>query len=89
MPFLFSTISFPIIILACGHYVRDYNLEGRIEKTFDQHFIGTEKTENCWMNVHEKDGRLLLHTRHLAMCPDATIKDIADKVRDFMKKENI
>ena len=41
------------------------------------------------MNVHEKEGRLLLHTRHLAMCPDTAIKDIADKVREFMKKENI
>ena len=81
--------SFPIVILACGHYIRDYKLEKRITEVFDQNYSGLENNENGWINVHQKDGRILLHTRHLSMCKNAFIDDVAKKVNQLVDISNI
>lgn len=74
--------SFPIVIVACGHYLDMYNID--LEKIFNQKYIRMEKDNKLWLNIHEKDGRLLIHTRHLAMCSNALIDMIADNVQKFL-----
>lgn len=57
--------SFPIVIAACGHYVKDYNIN--LEELFDQKFIEMKPVDKReWINIHRKDNRILIHTRQLS-----------------------
>ena len=57
--------SFPIVIVACGHYVKDYNIN--LEELFDQKFIEMKPVDKReWINIHRKDNRILIHTRQLS-----------------------
>ena len=74
--------SFPIVIVACGRYIGQYNIN--LEQVFDQKYIGEDKDNVGWMHIHENCGRLLIHTRHLVMCSDALMDKIATRVRTFL-----
>lgn len=58
--------SFPIVIMACGHYPHRFGLD--IESTFGVKWSG--KTESVsrgnFYNVHYADGRILIHTRQMS-----------------------
>lgn len=57
--------SFPIVIAACGHYVRDYNIN--LEELFNQKHIEFKPVKkSAWLNIHKKDNRILIHTRQLS-----------------------
>ena len=56
--------SFPIVIAACGHYVKDYNIN--LEDIFNQKYIEPESVKiktGEWINIHRKDNPLaeLIH----------------------------
>lgn len=70
--------TFPIIIVPCCHYIRDYKIN--LEETFNQKFQRTDD-DGEWINVHRNGDRVLLHTRHLSMCSDRLIEKIASYIK--------
>ncbi len=78
---------FPVIIMAAGHYLRDYKLD--IEKTFNVKFDGNRGNDKEWINLHYGNDynspRLLMHTRHFAgSISDDYIVRIADFIHDII-----
>lgn len=76
--------SFPIVIAACGHYVKDYNIN--IEETFNQKWIKPTDSINKgeWINFHQKDNRILIHTRQLSWCSKKLIQCIAEYCKPYI-----
>ena len=74
--------SFPIVIAACGHYVKDYNIN--LEDIFNQKYIEPEsvKIKREWINIHRKDNRILIHTRQLS---NAFSFELIERIADFCK----
>ena len=71
---------FPIVIVACGHYVRDYNIN--LEKIFKVKWDGnTINVGNKWINVHTSQNRVLIHTNQLSMISEELITQIAETVK--------
>ena len=69
-----------IIIVACGHYVRDYNFD--LEKIFKVKWNGnTINVGNKWINVHTSQNRVLIHTNQLSMISEELITQIAKTVK--------
>lgn len=69
--------TFPIVIVPCGHYIRDYKIN--LEETFNQSYQRTDD-DGEWINVHRNGDRILLHTRHLSMCSNKLIEQIANHI---------
>lgn len=84
--------SFPIIIIASGHYSRDFDFD--IQKTFDVEW--TKKTipvGKSWINIHYstniENKRLLIHTRQLSTSVETElITKISNLIKDFLKDLN-
>ena len=82
---------FPVVIIAAGHYVRDYgiNIIGTKEnKRFDVVYKGNIG-KSGWINLHESSDsrRLLLHTKHFAAAiSDDYIREIAELARPCKTK---
>ncbi|MFY8187829.1 MAG: hypothetical protein ACOVLC_07700 [Flavobacterium sp.] len=79
--------SFPVVIIASGHYPRKYNFN--IEQIFDVDFIEIRETKikKAWYNVHySKDGkRLLIHTRQLSTSvPSELIDDLGNIIKKHL-----
>ena len=79
--------SFPIVIAACGHYVKDYNIN--LEDIFNQKYIEPESVKiktGEWININRKDNRILIHTRQLSnsFSPEL-IKCIADYCKPYIE----
>ena len=86
--------SFPIIIMCCGHYVRDY--EVKPNELFNVPFWGEKQDVNReWINYHCIKGnkpKLLLHTKHLTargLKANDYIAEIAKLCRQFKDENNI
>lgn len=80
--------NFPVIILASGHYSRDYDFN--IEDVFDVKFIGETKTiGKSWYNLHfsSDNKRILIHTRQLStsVSNDLTLS-ISNEIKKFLSK---
>ena len=73
--------SFPIIIIACGHYVRQYkdiiDLQKLFEVKWDERTI---EVENNWYNLHKGNNKILIHTNQLSM-------NISNQLLDEIAKE--
>lgn len=73
--------SFPIIIIACGHYVRQYkdiiDLQKLFEVKWDERTI---EVENNWYNLHKGNNKTLIHTNQLSM-------NISNQLLDEIAKE--
>lgn len=80
--------SFPVVIIASGHYPRDHNFD--IEKTFKVDYIGnTTKVGNSWYNLHHSkdDKRLVIHTRQLSNgVTNDLVNAISNEVKSFLLK---
>lgn len=81
--------SFPVVIIASGHYSRDFSFD--IEDVFDVEYIG-KPTEigNSWYNLHHsKDGskkRLLIHTRQLSTSVSSELtKELSTVIKNFLE----
>lgn len=86
--------SFPIVIMANSHYVRDYKIN--ICKLFDVEYEGKPRivndNKNQWYNIHinEKTPKLVIHTRQLSSnITDDLLKEIALSVQNFRIKFKI
>jgi len=78
--------SFPVVIIAAGHYPVDFNFN--IEEIFDVKWIGeTTKVGNAWYNIHfnEDKTRILIHTRQLSTSvSNDLIEAISVKISNFL-----
>lgn len=86
--------NFSIIIMCCGHYVRDY--EVKPNELFNVPFWGEKQDVNReWINYHCIKGnkpKLLLHTKHLTargLKANDYIAEIAKLCRQFKDENNI
>lgn len=82
--------NFPIIIAACGHYPKVYNID--LENIFQVKW--DRKTQKrFWIHIHrEKENaspKLLIHTNQLSMVPDQLIIDITKVVKAFAETYSI
>ena len=79
---------FPVVIIAAGHYVRDYEID--IIGTFDVVYKG-DIGKSGWINLHESSDsrRLLLHTKHFAAAiSNDYIKEIAEFASPYIERPN-
>lgn len=84
---------FEIIILACGHYPKEYNFN--IENTFNVkwHEPTIELSKGNWYNIHydtnNEKSRLVIHTRQFSNgISTDLIVEIANKCRDFINNDS-
>ena len=76
---------FPVVILAVGHYPRNYSFD--IEEIFDVDFRASNRNGSDWWNLHyNRSGspRMLIHTRQFSMVSDAFVEGTADLCRRFV-----
>lgn len=82
--------NFPIIIAACGHYPKVYNID--LENIFQVKWDGKTQ-KRFWIHIHrEKENaspKLLIHTNQLSMVPDQLIIDITKVVKAFAETYSI
>lgn len=71
--------NFPIIIVACGHYVKQFDI--KLNELFKIPYIKMEYDKNdVWINLHKSiDNKVLLHTQHLT-ARGLKINDYIDKI---------
>ena len=81
---------FPIIIVASGHYVRDFKRLNDLTKVFsDFCHVDKVKDELGWRNIHyNKDhNRILVHAKHFASAiKDSYLSQIAKLCSEVLKK---
>lgn len=80
--------SFPIIIIACGHYVRQYkdiiDLQKLFEVKWDERTI---EVENNWYNLHKGNNKILIHTNQLSMnISNQLLDEIANECQPLFKR---
>jgi hypothetical protein len=78
--------TFPVVILASGHYPSIYNFD--IEKIFGVTFKKTIPIGKSWYNLHysEDEKRMLIHTRQLSTSVSTDLMEaLSDKVKIFLK----
>lgn len=84
---------FPIVIIASGHYSRDFNFD--IEKTFGVEWTKKIKiVGKSWINLHYStnpdDNRLLIHTRQLSTSvTNELLEDIGNIIRAHLDKNSL
>lgn len=83
--------SFPIVILAVGHYPLNHNID--LESIFHTKWDGkTNPIGKFWYNIHHTSTdspKLLIHTNQLSMVSDDLIKAIAKECCYFASENNI
>ena len=80
---------FPVIVVASGNYVSEKMYGIDLQGTFNQRFIKTEPSPTIkseWINIHENNGRLLLHCRQLSYCSDDLIMRLAGIIKGRLEK---
>lgn len=84
---------FPIVIVACGHYARDYDID--LEEIFNIKWKKLICTDSYWINVHygeicSSKPKLLIHTRQLSgPIKNELFERIAEICNNFIKENNI
>jgi len=75
---------FPVIIIAAGHYPRDYGFD--MEEVFEVKFARQKFADKSWYNLHYSQcgERILIHTRQLSMdVTDNLLEKIASECHAF------
>ena len=84
---------FPVIILACGNYIRNDDKERQIDNTFGVEFITSEISQGLpfWIHLNKKKNKLVIHTRQLSSsaASNELLERIGIVVSKFMKENNI
>lgn len=80
--------TFPVVIIASGHYPRDYNFD--IEDIFKVKFFEETKiVGKSWYNLHySSDGkRMLIHTRQLSTSvSNELITSLSNEIKEFLNR---
>lgn len=78
--------SFPVVIIASGHYAKNHDFD--IEEVFDVKFTGETKfISNSWYNIHysSDNKRIVLHTRQLSNAVEnALLEAIQSEIQSFV-----
>lgn len=87
--------SFPIVILNCGHYIRENNIDicSLFGVDYYPHEINDNNNKSQWYNLHynkkELRTKIVIHTRHLSMnVTNNLINSIANEIAVFTEKEH-
>jgi hypothetical protein len=84
---------FPIVIVAVGHYVRDFDIN--IESLFDVKFVeqikSTVDLKTNFINLHYDDlnnpKRMVIHTNQLSIgTTNALISELGSIIKEFLEK---
>lgn len=81
--------SFPIIVIASGHYSKDFDVN--LEKVFDVKWKNeTTSVGKSWINLHDssnpKNKKLLIHTRQLSTSVETElIERLSNEINKFLK----
>ncbi len=83
---------FPIVIVAAGHYCRDYNID--IEEIFGVKWVApTIDIGGKWINIHYNvdatTPKLLIHTNQLSIVSNELLKKIAEILIEFIEQYKI
>lgn len=87
--------SFPVIILACGGYIRNDEKVREIDDTFHVEFYqvyGSKQSKNrFWTHIDKNDPRkLVIHTRQFSNgISNDLIKEMAAVIRNHLKKHGL
>lgn len=83
--------TFPVIIIASGHYSKNFDFD--IQKTFDVKYIGkTTEVGKYWYNLHynENGKRLVIHTRQLSYgVSNELISELSREIKLFLEKGDL
>lgn len=77
---------FPIVIMACGHYPKDFNFD--IEDIFDVKWTGktTVLSKGNYYNVHYGKDKILIHTRQVSIgVTNNLLHEIAELCKEYYK----
>jgi hypothetical protein len=77
--------NFPIVILACGNYIKGNEIEDIFNVSFDKQ-RGVQKKQLFWTHYNSDKTKLVIHTRQLSsdVSGDLLI-EIANEARNFLK----
>jgi hypothetical protein len=78
--------NFPIVIMACGHYPREFDFD--IEKIFGVKWVGETKvlSRGNYYNIHYGKDKILIHTRQVSSgVTNELLSEIANLCKDFFK----
>jgi len=79
--------SFPIIIVACGHYIREYGHIIDLQKLFDVQYRGLQ---GDWYNLHQGNGKIVIHTKQLSINISNDLLDaVAKECRALLSELNL
>ena len=84
--------SFPVVILACGGYIKNDDKVREIDNTFHVEFCkeyGSKESKNrFWTHIDKKDPRkLVIHTRQFSNgISKDLIKEMASVIREHLRK---
>lgn len=82
--------SFPVILVAAGHYPKDYNFD--LEEIFGVSWVNeTHTIDKQWYNLHYSSDkkRLLIHTRQLSTSVSNSLVDaISTVIKDFLESQS-
>jgi hypothetical protein len=86
---------FPVVVLACGDYIKNNNNVREIDEIFGVTFRNeviakqTEKKKySFWIHRNADESKLVIHTRQLSSdVPDELLIKIADSISEFFQSE--
>lgn len=82
--------SFPVVVIASGHYSKDFQFD--IEKTFEVTYVGEPVfVGKSWYNMHYSEGgkRIVIHTRQLSTSvTNELINAISNKIKDQISSQS-
>jgi hypothetical protein len=79
--------NFPIVIMACGHYSKDFDFN--MEEIFGVKWVGKteELSRGNYYNVNKENDKILIHTRQVSTgVSDLLLSEIAKEIRNFKSK---
>jgi hypothetical protein len=85
---------FPVIILACGTYIKNNKKVREIDDIFGVEFVKEYKTDtpnpqSFWTHYNPDKTKLVIHTRQLSMAvSDDLLKDMAKVIKEHLKNLN-
>ncbi len=84
---------FPVVVLACGNYIRYYDNANQIEDTFGvvfQEEKGNVKNQKFWTHFNSDKPKLVIHTRQLSgYVSNKLLEGMASEIKQFLEENNL
>ena len=89
---------FPVVVLACGDYIKNDDKTRQIDETFDVKFVGENRevksksgksTFPFWLHYNDDKTRLVIHTRQLSgRIPNTLLEELAKVIKKHLEEHN-